>query len=188
MKRKIFARCIAPGFGQIETVSEHIDTLLDFAQFYDYPDFHLLAQTLDVIEKEFKNTLCIDLPDEVQSFLDELQSNIIAHAYGRINNEERFLNNIVAVARKIREHPEQTVNYDRALAGDVVSDSFENMFQEEVGDYFLYQRIIAKIIWRFDNWFGDKVAAIYSSFMGDMIAEVNYWKMARQVSVARAFG
>lgn len=187
MTRKIFVKCLAPGFGPNETVTEYVDTLLDFAQFYDFPDFQILAQTLDVLEKELGSILCKELPEEPSEFLLDLQSDVIVHACKSIN-EELFLKRASALAKKIRDNPGQTMHYDRAVAGKTVYETFEGMFREEVEGYSRYQRIVARFIWRFDNWFGDKIAVAYSSCMTDMVAEVNYWKMARQVSVMRALG
>lgn len=188
MKRTVFARCIAPGFNETETVTDHIDTLLDFAQFYEYPDFHLLAQECHAIEQEHGNRLCRNLKVELQEFFLDLQDKIIAYAVDRIHNEETFVKRAQFLEQMIREHPADARSQERALALDLVNDQFENMFHEEAANFCWHARLVANIVWHFDNWFGDRIAAIYSFFMTDMIEEVYFWKMAREVSVARAFG
>lgn len=187
MSKKIFINIIAPGFGESETVTEQINILLDFAQFYDFPDYHLLAQTLAVIEQHFGNTLCADLDEEAREFFLDTQYAIVIHAYDKLNSDVQLVNKVTAISKGIHNDPEAACHMVKAKTVDVVYNVFQEMFSEELKDYLWYHRMIAKIIWKFDNWFASTVIRIHLPFMGDMIGQVEYWRMSYQISMVRAF-
>lgn len=187
MPQKIFVNIIAPGFGKSETVTEQINVLLDFAQFYDFPDYHLLAQTLAAIEQHLGNTLCADLDEKTQEFFLDTQHAIVGHAYDKLNSDTRLVNKVTAISNGIHSNPEAACHKAKSRTVDAIYKVFQEMFSEELKDYLWYHRLIAKIIWKFDNWFASTVIRVHLPFMEDMIGQVEYWRMSYQISMVRAF-
>lgn len=187
MPQKIIPNVIAPGFGKSETVTEHINILLDFAQFYDFPDYHLLVQKLATIEQHYGNTICTDLDEETYNFFLDMQYNIITYADDKLHNDTRFINKVAAMSNRIDSDPESAYNKAKSRNLDEIYNAFQEMFSEELKDYPWYHRIVEKIIWKFDSWFGNSVIRIYPPFMGDMVGHTKYWRMSYEISMTKAF-
>lgn len=187
MPQKICINVIAPGFGESETVTSQIDVLLDFAQFYDFPDYHLLAQTLAVVEQHFGKLLCSQLNEETQEFFLDTQHAIVGHAYDKLNNDPSLIKKVTAISKNIHSNPEVACHKIKTRTVDEIYSAFEEMFSEELRDYLWYHRMVAKIIWKFDNWFASAIIRVHLPFMEDMIGEVESWRMSYQVSMVKAF-
>lgn len=178
---------ILPGFGPDETVTSHVDNILDFASFYCFPDYQILAQELARIEQEHGQKVFLDLPMEDQEFLTSAQWEVVNHSFIQLYKTNKYDENVEKFQKRIQESPPDNKDFLRMIHADATANEFQRKFKEELDDYIWYHRIIGSFIWKSENWIGYRLAQFCSLFMRDMIIEIEYWKKARDVSIGKIF-